>query len=350
MNIVAYSSSGVGSSALYELRIGLPFRELQQHGHEVDVYSRTELDAERLHTAWARWMATQGPDIQVIQRNVYTLAAQPEAYDQMHDMGSKLVYEIDDDPTDQYRDLGYGDWIGEFMTVADAAIVSTPYLAKLMKQTYNKPVHVCFSHLNTKEFARVSLRVPRAITDKIVIGLAGSLTHWADWAVVVDALHKLKVTHGDRIALVCAGYRPGYFKSLDMFQLRPVEYKLFPGIMKQFDIVLAPLDRSDQFNLSKSGIRALESMAAERPLPNGQMGGAIPVCTDLPMYRRYVNKSTGVLVKDDADWYDELVRLVDDKVLRQNLSRAGLKWVQKNCDIKQGYRQWVTAYTNIARG
>ena len=76
----------------------------------------------------------------------------------------------------------------------------------------------------------------------------------------------------------------------------------------------------------------------------------MPVCTDLAMYRRLINKKTGVLVKNDDDWYDAVARLIEDNVLRQNLSVNGLKWVRKNRDIAQGYRQWSAAYSTIAGG
>jgi len=350
MNIVAYTQGDPGHSALYELRLGLPFREMRKHGHQVDVFTRTDRDIKRLTTSWPQWVESGGPDIQVMHRNVYSTSKQQDTFDQMHEMGSKLVYEIDDDPTDKHRELGYGDWVAEFMDQADAAIVSTPYLRKVMLETYNKPTYVCYSHLDTETFGQVSLAQSRSIPDRIVIGVVGTRTHWADWAVIVDTLHRLVEEYGDRVVLASAGYKPAYFERLPMVAFQPVEYARFPGLLRQFDIVLSPLDRTDLFNWSKSGVRAMECMAAARELPNGRQGGAVPVCTDLAMYRRLINKKTGVLVKNDDDWYDAVARLIEDNVLRQNLSVNGLKWVRKNRDIAQGYKQWSAAYSTIAGG
>lgn len=77
------------------------------------------------------------------------------------------------------------------------------------------------------------------------------------------------------------------------------------------------------------------------------MGGAVPVCTNMPVYRRAVqHRHNGLLVNND-EWYDALSLLVRDTRLRNGLAVLGHRWVKKNRDIKTGCRLWHDTYMEI---
>jgi glycosyltransferase involved in cell wall biosynthesis len=164
----------------------------------------------------------------------------------------------------------------------------------------------------------------------LTVGLTGGASHYEDWKQVVEPLKKLQEEFGIRI--VVGGYYPGYMGELDPEWIPWKTYSAYPDTIREMDILLCPVDVNDDFNLYKSGIKAVEGMAI----------GAVPVCSDHPIYRRVVTKNTGVLVADG--WYEPIKMLLEDHTLRSKLSSNGWKWVRKNRDINTRIREWMSVY------
>jgi glycosyltransferase involved in cell wall biosynthesis len=120
-------------------------------------------------------------------------------------------------------------------------------------------------------------------------------------------------------------------------------------VIRQFDVVCCALDPNDIFNKSKSAIKALEAMAAKRRLPCGKFGGAVPVCTDMSVYRRAVNHGHNGLLVDNDQWYAALKKLVTDRSYTTRLSVQGHNWVRRNRDIAQGWKLWESTYRRMCR-
>lgn len=253
-------------------------------------------------------------------------------------VSGRLVYETDDDLTDEHRDFGLGQWVGETVELCDAVTVSTKHLNGVM-QRYGKPTYTIPNHLNTGWYGKVSAAAER-VSDGLVIGLVGTHTHWGDWLLVLDALKRIKADYPD-VTIACGGYRPPYLEGVVHQMYAPLPFEKYPAILRQFDIRLCPLDGEDEFNLSKSPIAALEAMAATRPLGD-RVGGAVALCSDHPVYRGI----NATLVSDDG-WYDAIALLIEDSRRREELAVAGHKWVRKNRDMRQGVGLWARAYHTI---
>lgn len=164
----------------------------------------------------------------------------------------------------------------------------------------------------------------------LTVGLTGGASHYEDWRQVVEPLKKLQEEFGIRI--VVGGYYPGYLSELDPEWIPWKKYSEYPDTIREMDILLCPVN-DDDFNLYKSGIKAVEGMAV----------GAVPVCSDHLIYRRVINhKNTGLLVKDG--WYEPIKMLLEDHTLRERLSDRGRKWVKKNRDINSRIGEWVSVY------
>lgn len=262
----------------------------------------------------------------------------------IREYNSKIIFDTDDDLTDRFRDLGSGDDFLATARQADMVTVSTPYLAKVMgKHLDCKPV-VLPNYLDTKWFSATSLTAER-LSDKITVGFVGTASHYQDWIHATPAIMEL-ATHAD-VEIIVAGYTPDYLQGMpNMREIGGVSYPWYPGVMRQFDIVCCALDHQDKFNKSKSAVKALEAMCAARELPNGKIGGAVPVCTDVKLYRRVVNRGNGVLISN-SDWYPALKELVNNSILRQKLAVQGHRWVRKHRDIRQGYRGWSQVLQRI---
>lgn len=269
--------------------------------------------------------------------------------DKVHSLGGLAVFDTDDDLTEEFRALdGRGDEFIYTMGSMDAVTASTPYLASRMREYLKRDVTVLPNHIDVGWFSQVSRlgqRLPQL--DGITVGMLGTSSHYGDWHYPVDALKRLKRELNGKLTVIVGGFVPDYLHDVAL-SIAAVPYSQYPVMVRQFDIVLCSLDGNDRFNLSKSAVKALEAMASARPV-GAVLGGAVPVCTDMPVYRRaIVHGKNGFLVRDN-DWYSIIKELVTNDQLRQRVSCAGLKWVTKNRDMHTGWKRWSRLYHSLRR-
>jgi glycosyltransferase involved in cell wall biosynthesis len=244
--------------------------------------------------------------------------------------GKKLIYETDDDYTNAYRKTTEGDAI-TVAQMCDAITTTTPHLAKVLSQ-HNENVHILPNALNPGIWDKVE-REPQ--NGQVTIALAGTGTHFEDWKLVQEALYRL--AERDDVRFLLMGYKPHYLEDLPNMDFnKPAPYPTYAKSLGQVDIGLCPLVPGDKFNLAKSGVKALEFMAA----------GVAVVAQDMPVYRRVVaNKSNGLLASDD--WYEKIHLLVDDAQYRRRLARSGWRWVRKHRNIRKLARKWWRVYEEV---
>jgi glycosyltransferase involved in cell wall biosynthesis len=197
-------------------------------------------------------------------------------------------------------------------------------------------------------FSEVSQSAERVFGNKIVIGTISGRTKWGDLLLVKNALKRIAHDYPE-VVIACGGYRPPYFEDIEGLNwFSSVKFEAFPGLLRQFDIRLLPLDADDLFNHSKSACGALEAMAAARSVGK-RMGGAVPVVSgDLPVYKRVVSHRHNGLVVKDGKWYEAIAELIENITLRKKLSVQGLRWVKKNRDTGEA-GDWARAYKAILR-
>jgi glycosyltransferase involved in cell wall biosynthesis len=269
-------------------------------------------------------------------------------------MKQSIVLEYDDDYWTDSRDLGYAysELLVELLGEVDAVTVSTPHLRKLVqKYSPGTPVHILPNCVNWGEWQ--DHQRWDVWDDSVVVALTGSETHEHDWEVLKDALPRVLKQHGN-VKLLIAGYMPEYLEGLDpdrvIFQ-EPVSYDDYPGLIRQADIVLCPVVPDDEFNQSKSAIKAIEGLAATRTLSDGNQGGAVPITSDLYYYRRVTggNKRGLTIPHQDTSWESAISTLVTDETMRNRLAKKGRSWAYKNRSIEQQWGQWRDVYRNIHR-
>jgi glycosyltransferase involved in cell wall biosynthesis len=246
-------------------------------------------------------------------------------------MGKVVVYETDDDYTNEYRKVINGDAIA----VAKQATImttSTPELrAQMLKHTGPKPTYVL---RNCIDFALWDSTPTRRIVPGTTIGLVGTKTHEADWRQVSDALHRIGEERDD-VNFVLGGYRPDYLADLPrLYYSEPVIYTEYPNLCAQIDIGLCPLVADDPFNISKSAIKALEYWAA----------GAAVVASGGPVYSRVMDSDRGFLAKTDSDWYTAITTLLDDPARRKAMAGAGRTWTWRNRNMAYNCEFWWDVY------
>jgi len=270
-----------------------------------------------------------------------------EALEKLRASTPYIVYETDDNLTNKYRIVSALP-IEHFARAADLITVTTPHLAKVMS-VYG-PTKVLPNFIDPKVTGIHYKNDDPRYSNEVRILLSGTASHYGDWKQVLPALEYIlkKFTNAH---VTIAGFHPDYLSGIDPLRVSYEPFHSYPGYMKliyEHDIVLCPIDTEDKFNLSKSAIKAIEGMAVARNV-NGHVGGAVPIASNSPVYRRAVTRATGRLVEPDG-WTEALVELIENKRERERLSVAGHAWVMKNRNINTGWKLWHKAYTALLRG
>lgn len=260
-------------------------------------------------------------------------------------LGKKVVYEVDDDMTNEHRQVIDGDAISA-ASYCNAITVTTPYLANLMTVKTGRKSYIIPNMFGPDIWHSLFTGTFR-YSDKITIGLTGSPTHYGDWKVLETVLPE--IMRQDNVHLILMGFHPDYLSYLPNTSYIPgVEYGKYAQVIQTCDIVLAPLSQDDAFNLSKSPIKCIEGMAARRIL-GGVPAGAACIASNHPVYQLAItNERNGLLVDHTPQgWLDGLQELIKHETLRNKFQVAGHEWVNKHHNIKTRVSLWRDAYNAV---
>lgn len=251
--------------------------------------------------------------------------------------GKRVVYEVDDDFTNKYRKVAEGKTV-EISAMADAVTVTQQYLARVMKKASNRPTHILPNCIDPSVWRDTPVK--RMAHGKKVVALTGSSTHYRDWEVMKDVIPF--IAKRDDTVVILMGYWPNYLQGIEGVEyIEALPYEMYAQVIRQSDIVLAPVDPFDKFNLGKSSIKAVEAMAA----------GAVPVATGNEIYSQAIkDKKTGVLIHnhwDPQEWLTAINDLLDNEVKMFTVRQEAHKWAYKRHDISTEWRQWASAYQKI---
>lgn len=264
----------------------------------------------------------------------------------MRKHGKKIVYEVDDDLTNVYRYTTAGD-MKHFASWMDAITVTTPYLANTMQQISKRPVFVLPNMLDPAIWKHESaVKLDR---EYIRIALTGSKTHVHDWKVLSGVLQNIAKDYPN-VRIMLGAYHPEYLRDIPNVELvPPLPYQYYVDLIKNSDIVLAPIDPTDKFNLGKSPIKAIEGMGAARMIEEGRLGGAAVIATNNEVYRLAItHEENGLLVDQTAESWDKAIRrLLNDAVLRKKLQINGFNFVWQKYNLASGWHMWAKTYRKI---
>jgi len=226
------------------------------------------------------------------------------------------VYDADDDPFSHFGAMKY-----DPIYLARISDVNTVSTSKLKEKVPNAKVLV-----NCLDYSLWGKKKKKPLT----VGLVGGASHLSDWRQVKEPLEKILKRYDVR--LVVGGYFPGYLRELPVEFIPWRPYHEYPETIREIDILLCPLD-DDEYNNYKSGIKAVEGMSQ----------GAVPVCSDHPIYQRVVtHRKNGLLV---GDWEEAISLLIENEKLRLRLSVNGQRWAYKHRNIDTRIGEYVRVYS-----
>lgn len=255
-----------------------------------------------------------------------------------------LVFEVDDNIYDVAKNsTAYKYWypgsplieVTElFMQNADAMTVSTPELAEVYKHL-NPNIHV----LRNCQDPEIWPEPVHKESDEIVIGWAGSSTHYDDLhiirPVIKKILHKYK-----NVKFVIMGCKPDFLENIDRVEFRMdfAHVSKWPQKLSSldFDIGVAPVvDRP--FNRGKSNIKWQEYSMLSIPTVASKVGE----------YKTIENYVTGFLADSEGSWLFYLEQLIKDAAMRQAIGQRARAKVITEFNIERNISDWDKLYKSI---
>jgi len=279
-------------------------------------------------------------------RDIYTMArmygpGHEEFLTEIHDRGGVLVLDSDDDLTETYKLVsGRGDEFKVVLADVDYVTVSTQPLADIFGQYTKRPPVVLKNHVDVTWMQKVASKSKRLV-EGLTIGFSGSPTHWGDW--YIPAVPFSRILRDYDVTGLLHGEVPRYltYAGDNLMRMGGVPFSIYPVLLKQFDIILCAVDSGDDFNQSKSAVKALEAMAI----------GVVPICSRFDPYMELEAAGAPIVIisEDSRDgWYEAMEKTVRYTDRRQWLSDAGPDWVRENRDMcESGYESWANFFRRI---
>ncbi len=332
-----------GSNAVAWYRCALPALALDT---DWVCYDQTEPPHTKL--VWGR---TQAPltfediaafDVVVVQqpRGV----AWMKAIREWQAAGVVVLYEIDDwargirkkddhDFADKF-DRSVIDDMELCMRAADGMVVSTEWLAERYRAV-NPNTYLCRNGLDLKRYA-----LTRPQRDYVTIGWSGATGHrnsMRPWLQQVAAVLRERpevrfVSIGQRFANALAKE----FGTERALSVPWAPFDTYPAAMTLMDVALAPAGQ-DNFYRGKSDLRWLEA---------GALG--IPLVADPLVYPEIEPGVTGFHASTPAEVREQLIKLVDDRELRERVGAAAKAHVIENRSAQVAAQRWAEMLREVA--
>lgn len=207
------------------------------------------------------------------------------------------------------------------MRLADALVLSTPYLAQLAAQRFRQPAYVNLNALSHEQVAlshRAWESRARRSDAPIIIGYFSgqAKVHDEDVASIAPALCHVLQRYPHVRLRIYGGLRLQGGLEHQRFAAQierhdAVDWRELPAQIAQVDINIAPLIDNPQ-RRAKSAVKYLEAAAV----------GVPTVATKREPYALIDHGKTGMLAWTPEEWRESLARLIEDGQLRTGLGEA----------------------------
>ncbi len=256
--------------------------------------------------------------------------------------GVKTIFEIDDNIWELPQwNASYPFWTpirqgfcNDILRESDLAVVSTEYLADVVRQT-NPNVVVVPNSIFDSDILNLPLIVKDS-EDKIFIGWIGSSFHLKDTKIFVTLIPKILDKYKN-VEFIMMGERPprelaAYLHRIVSFPfVEPIYYHQVLSTY-QIDIGLAPLVDCE-FNKSKSAIKMIEYLYTK----------TFPICSDIEPYKKLnaecdnqfmlipTNKEASGTVDDWMDAIDHTIKNIEEAKRKVQIGRD---YIMNNYNIE----------------
>jgi len=168
---------------------------------------------------------------------------------------------------------------------------------------------------------------------KIVMGWAGSASHWPDLELIKDVIPQI-LDEYPKAELHISGLNKTPFPKHERIKIvEPVHGEDFALLLATFNVGLVPLINS-KFNDCKSDLKFIEYAMVGLPV----------IASDVDAYRRTLkNGETGFLARNSKDWLKYTRRLLDNPDIRKKVGENARKYAETRT-IEKNIGMWEEAY------
>jgi glycosyltransferase involved in cell wall biosynthesis len=257
--------------------------------------------------------------------------------------GVTVLYEIDDYvqsarkiKSHELTDIFDADFVREMemaMRVTDGIVCSTDYLARRYR-SFNDRTWACYNGIDLKRYAW-----PKPAREGVTIGWAGGVGHKASLARWEPAIRSvLRARPETRFVSVGHGAAADYLEEFGpqrAIGLPPGKIEVYPAAMTVFDIAIAPSAENNLFR-GKSDLRWLEASAL-----------GLPLVAHPDVYPEIEDGVTGVHARNPAEVESALLRLVDDRELRERIGAQAYAHVAEHRRIEVAAERWRSVLLEV---
>jgi glycosyltransferase involved in cell wall biosynthesis len=228
-------------------------------------------------------------------------------------LGRPIIFEFDDaifmpHTADANRLFGWLKFAGKTASIcrlSSSVIVGNAWLAEYALK-YNPNTFIVPTSIDTETYKPGK----REKNDKIIVGWTGSSTSQTHLEMFEPTLVKLLEKHDVEIRVI--SNREPSFKTVP-FIWREWSPETEITDLIPFDIGIMP-NPLDEWSKGKCALKALQYMSMGIPT----------ICSDIGANREVIqNGENGFLAKTEADWLEQLEKLILDEKLRQKIGQSG---------------------------
>jgi glycosyltransferase involved in cell wall biosynthesis len=169
----------------------------------------------------------------------------------------------------------------------------------------------------------------------IVIGWSGSISTVKHFELLIPVLIKVKERFKEKVKFKILGHSNYFNPELDTTSLAWKE-DIEVNELNSFDIGIMPLP-DDEWAGGKCGLKGLSYMACEVPT----------VMSGFGVNKQIISSGVnGFLANSDAEWYEILCKLVEDKEMRKEIGAKGRETVIENYSVKANSEKYLKVFTD----
>lgn len=221
---------------------------------------------------------------------------------------------------------------GKIIALADLIFAGNQYLADYAAQ-FNKKIVIIPTTIDTS----VYLPQKNKKNDQVVcIGWSGSFSTIVHFSSAIPALQRIKKKFGSKVKFKIIGDEKYYCAELDTKGdpwISATEIK----DLSQIDIGIMPLP-NDEWTKGKCGLKGLQYMALEIPTLMS------PVGVNTEIIQPGIN---GYLPATENEWVDILSELIENKVLRESIGKAGRQTVIEKYSVAAWKEKYLENFNKL---
>ena len=215
----------------------------------------------------------------------------------------------------------------------DYIISSAPNLSKKIIDLHNiSNIQYIPPSLNLQRYNRI---FPLKKDNEINIGWTGTFSSIEFVKIIEPILVKInKVRKIKFIVISNSKYHHNNINYESIIWSKENEIK----DLSKFDIGIYPLPMNDEWVIGKSGLKSLQYMAIGIPSISSNVGNISKIVT---------NMHDGILVNNNDEWFNMLLRLIDDENLRNNISKNAKIKIKNEYSVEVLNKKYINIFNKL---